>query len=142
MIRRSIEDDLASVMKIWLDTNIRTHDFIPRGYWINAHSVVKEMLPRAEVYVYEDDGTHQVLGFIGIINDHIEGIFIKEAVQSRGIGKQLLDYVKEDRSHMSLNVYQKNIRAIAFYQREQFMIRSEDIDDATNEKELFMTWDK
>lgn len=43
---------------------------------------------------------------------------------------------------MSLSVYQKNTRAISFYQREQFVIRSENIDDSTNEKELIMTWSK
>lgn len=33
-------------------------------------------------------------------------------------------------------------RAIAFYQREQFVIRSESIDNSTNEKEFIMTWSK
>lgn len=43
---------------------------------------------------------------------------------------------------MRLSVYQKNIRAIGFYQREQFVIQSENIDDNTNEKEFIMTWSK
>ena len=41
-----------------------------------------------------------------------------------------------------LSVYQKNTRAIAFYQREQFVIHSENIDDSTNEKEFIMVWNK
>lgn len=142
MIRRFTENDLAAVMKIWLDTNIKAHDFIPKEYWTNNYAAVKEMLPQAEIYVYEDDKTHQTLGFIGLTNNYIEGIFIKEAVQSKGIGKILLNYVKEIKSDMSLSVYKKNIRAIAFYQREQFIIQSENIDNATNEKELIMAWSK
>ncbi len=41
---------------------------------------------------------------------------------------------------MTLSVYQKNIRAVHFYQREQFQIQSENIDDNTNEKEFIMIW--
>lgn len=140
VIRRFTENDLITVMEIWLETNIKAHNFIPKGYWTDNYAAVKEILPHAEVYVYEDDDTHQIFGFIGLTNNYIAGIFTIEAAQSKGIGKQLLDYVKEIKSEMSLSVYQKNIRAIAFYKREQFIIQSENIDNATNEKEFFMTW--
>ncbi len=60
--------------------------------------------------------------------------------QSKGIGKQLLDYVKEQNSTLTLHVYQKNIRAVSFYQREQFSVQSEGIDADTNENEFTMVW--
>lgn len=142
MIRIFRENDLSAVMQIWLDTNIKAHKFIQKEYWINNYTVVKEMLPQAEVYVYEDDNTHQIVGFIGLTNNYIAGIFIKEAAQSNGIGKQLLNYVKELKSVLHLRVYQKNVRAVSFYLREQFTIRSESMDDNTNEKEFIMNWSK
>ena len=104
--------------------------------------MVKEILPRAEVYVYEEDDLHQIIGFIGLTNNYIAGVFVKEAAQSKGIGKQLLNYVKKFKSVLSLSVYQKNIRAISFYQREKFTIQSENMDDCTNEKEFIMDWSK
>lgn len=104
--------------------------------------MVKDILPQAEIYVYEDDRTNQINGFIGLTDNYIAGIFVREAIQSRGIGKQLLNYAKEMKSTMSLSVYQKNTRAIFFYQREQFVIQSENIDDSTNEKEFIMIWSK
>ena len=39
-----------------------------------------------------------------------------------------------------LNVYQKNARAISFYQREGFIIQCEGLDEATGEKEYTMLW--
>jgi len=142
VIRAFRENDLTAVMQIWLDTNIKAHNFIPKEYWIGNYAMVKDILPRAEIYVYEDDKLNQIDGFIGLTDDYIEGIFVRDDVQSRGIGKQLLNYAKEIKSSMSLSVYQKNTRAIFFYQREQFVIQSENIDDSTNEKELIMTWSK
>lgn len=142
MIRAFRENDLFVVMQIWLDTNIKAHSFIPQKYWTDNYAVVKDILPQAEIYVYEDDNTSQIGGFIGLTDNYIEGIFVREAIQSKGIGKQLLNYAKEIKSSLRLNVYQKNTRAITFYQREQFVIRSEIIDDSTNEKEFIMTWSK
>lgn len=142
MIREFIENDLTAVMQIWLDTNMKAHKFIRKEYWIKNYNAVKKMLPQAEMYVYEDNDTHQIVGFIGLTNNYIAGIFIKEAAQSKGIGKQLLNYVKEMKSVLSLNVYQKNVRAVSFYLREQFIIQSENLDDSTNEKEFIMNWSK
>ncbi len=142
MIRSFRKNDLTAVMKIWLDTNTKAHNFIPKEYWENNYPTVKETLPRAEVYVYEDDNTRQIMGFIGLAKNYIAGIFVKETVQSNGIGKQLLNYVKRIKNNLSLSVYQKNERAISFYQREQFVIQTENIDVSTNEKEFIMGWTK
>lgn len=142
MIRAFEENDLTAVMRIWLDTNIRAHSFIPKEYWIGNYAMVKNVLPQAEIYVYEDDTTKQIDGFIGLSKNHVEGLFVREGAQSHGIGKQLLEYAKHGRTAMSLCVYQKNARAIRFYRREQFMIRSEDMDDDTNQKEYCMVWEK
>ena len=70
----------------------------------------------------------------------IEGVFVSDEMQSYGIGKLLLDYIKDKKVSLRLNVYQKNARAISFYQREGFIIQCEDLDEATGEKEYTMLW--
>lgn len=142
MIRKFIESDLPAVMQIWLDSNIIAHNFIPKCYWLDNYDMVKELLPQAEIYVYEDETTKQTGGFIGITGRFIAGLFVKEDMQSKGIGKQLLDHAKGEKSNLSLNVYKKNTRAVHFYLREQFVIRAEKTDDNTGETELIMTWDR
>lgn len=142
MIRAFREEDITAVMQIWLAANTKAHDFIPKEYWTDHYAAVKEMLPQAEVYVYEDGDFHQIVGFIGLTNHYIAGIFVQEAAQSKGIGKQLLNYVKEIKTTLRLSVYQKNARAVSFYQREKFTIQSENMDDSTNEKEFIMNWSK
>mgnify|MGYP002250257355 CR=1 FL=1 len=52
----------------------------------------------------------------------------------------LLDYIKDKKVRLQLNVYQKNARAISFYQREGFIIQCEGLDEATGEKEYTMLW--
>ena len=48
------------------------------------------------------------------------------------------DYIKDRKERLELNVYQKNARAISFYQREGFIIQCEGLDEATGEKEYTM----
>lgn len=139
MIRKMKNIDFNRVADIWLKTNLKAHYFIPEQYWTNNYEVVKEMLPQAEVYVYEDDKIIQ--GFIGINDEYIEGIFVSDEMQSCGIGKMLLDYIKDKKDKLQLKVYQKNVRAMSFYQREGFTIQSEEMDEFTREKEYVMNWE-
>ena len=68
--------------------------------------------------------------------------FVKETMQSKGIGKKLLNHAKEVKSTLKLRVYQRNEKAIKFYLRENFCIQSESVDDNTGEKEFVMIWNK
>ena len=139
MIRKLQKADINRVADIWLKTNLKAHFFIPEQYWISNYEFVKEMLPQAEVYVYEDD--KMIQGFIGVSDEYIDGIFVSDEMQSRGIGKMLLDYIKDKKDRLQLKVYQKNVRAMSFYQREGFTIQSESMDEFTGEKEYVMNWE-
>ena len=129
-------------MQIWLDTNICAHDFIAVDYWQSNFDMVRKMLPHAEICVHEDDHTKQVDGFIGLNDNYIEGLFVKETMQAKGIGKQLLNHAKEFKSTLKLSVYQRNQKAVEFYLREKFSIQSERVDENTGEKEFVMIWNK
>ena len=142
MIRKMEEKDIPDVLQIWLETNIRAHNFIEKEYWTGNYEMVKQILPEAEVDVYEDEKNGQIVGFIGMNNQYVEGLFVKESAQSRGIGKQLLDYAKSRKTELRLGVYQKNVRAMRFYLRENFLIQAEEMDEDTNEKEYIMGWGK
>ena len=140
MIRKFENLDLDAVMQIWLQANLDAHAFIPASFWEAHFEMVRDMLPQAELYVHENEATRQIDGFIGLTENHIEGIFVVKSARSKGIGKALLDYVKSRRPRLTLGVYQKNERALAFYRREQFAVHSEGIDGDTNEADIQMLW--
>ena len=140
MIRKFESRDLDAVMQIWLHGNLDAHPFIPASFWTDHFEMVRDMLPQAELYVHENEATRQIDGFIGLTENHIEGIFVAKAARSKGISKALLKYAKSRKPRLTLGVYQKNERALAFYQREQFVVHSEGIDEDTNEAEIQMHW--
>ena len=48
MIRVVQKTDITKVADIWLDTNIKAHNFISAQYWESNYELVKEMLLQAE----------------------------------------------------------------------------------------------
>lgn len=140
MIRKFETQDLDAVMQIWLHGNLDAHAFIPASFWTGHFEIVRNMLLQAELYVHENEAPRQIDGFIGLTGNHIEGIFVAKAARSKGVGKALLEYAKSRKPSLTLSVYQKNKRALAFYQREQFTVQSEGIDEDTNEADIQMLW--
>lgn len=138
MIREFQILDTEQVMKLWLFGNMDAHSFVPEEYWRSHFNEVQEALLQAKVFVYDIDG--KVLGFIGLMNEYIAGIFVDKSCRSTGIGTQLLKYAKQKYDILSLSVYQQNLRAVAFYHREGFSILSERVDEDTGKKEYTMFW--
>lgn len=138
MIRRFENKDLDQVMSIWLQVNMESHSFIEADYWKNNYEMVREMIPKAEVFVSEENGL--ISGFIGLTDTYIAGIFVKAEEQSKGIGRRLLNTVMEKSNNLRLNVYRKNVRAGKFYEYCGFRIVKQEIDEDTSEEEYTMEW--
>lgn len=140
MIRKFEKKDIDIIMQMWKNGNIKAHSFISKEYWEDNYNYVREILPNAEIYVYiiEED----IVGFIGLNENYIEGIFVDTDNQCNGIGTSLLNKVKESRNNLTLSVYKKNTNAISFYKKNNFVIISESIDENTNEVEYTMNWNK
>lgn len=141
MIRNLKDNDLDEIMEIWLCSNTEAHSFVPESYWKNNFPGVKEALPKAEVYVYEDENG-EIQGFIGFDGSYVAGLFVRKEARSKGVGKSLLDFAKDRKESLSLKVYAKNVRAVKFYEREGFKTTAEKIDGATGEREYLMAWEK
>lgn len=139
MIRRMNKNDIDEIMQIWYEENISAHSFIDEKYWEQNYEYVLRELPKAEVYVYEDNG--KLCGFIGLTDNYIQGIFVRSDMQSKGIGTQLLNCVR-NRNCLTLNVYARNKKAVRFYLRENFRIKSQETDECTGQKEYTMVQSK
>lgn len=140
MVRKFQKGDTAQIMRIWLESNLETHSFVPGAYWISNYTVVQEQLGQADIYVFETE--QEICGFAGMMDSYLAGIFVDKAHRSKGAGKALLDFIKTIYPEIKLDVYEKNERALDFYLREGFWIEAEGIDKDTCEREYRMLWRK
>lgn len=139
-VREYNSKDLDNIMEIWVNTNIEAHNFIDEKYWRDNFDMVKEMMPSAELYAFEEES--EIKGFVGLMENYIAGIFVKGDNKSKGIGKALLDFIKTKRDELNLSVYEKNTRATEFYKREGFVVVDKNIEEDNDEVELLMSWSK
>ena len=138
-IRRLEQKDIDKVVELWYDTSVIAHDFIPAEYWENNREVMsKEYLPNSETYLVEQD--NEILGFVAMVDNFLAAIFVKTTTQGKGIGRLLLDYVKNLNDTIQLKVYSKNVKTVQFYKKNGFKILAENVEEETGELEYLMEW--
>ncbi len=142
MIKELSADQIDRIMDIWLQTNIKAHDFLPEEYWVNNYEVVKNTyIPASKTYVYEEN--HEIKGFISILpNGFIGALFIDSSYQRQGIGESLIRYCKSLYDKLSLAVYAENEQAVAFYKKNNFTIEAEGQNEDSGSLEYLMLWTK
>ena len=139
MIRKMKDSELEKVSQIWLDSNLEAHDFIDKNFWLDNYPMVKEQFKTAEIYV---DAESEIKGFVGLQDDYIAGIFVEKSYRNQGIGKKLINFLKKNHQELSLDVYDKNIRAKQFYEKNGFEVSTQSIERETGEKESRLVWKK
>lgn len=132
--------ELDELMTIWFEVNSETHKFINKNYWLEQFDFVKQAIQKATIIVYYKQT--KIIGFIGLIDDYIAGIFVQNCYQNQGIGGQLLSFAKTENDNLSLSVYSKNQRALTFYLKQGFKICKKQLDESTHEEECLMVWNK
>lgn len=138
MIRKFRTSDLDAVLHIWQESNMQAHSFISASYWAGFLPYMRQILPQSDVVIYETN--QEIIAFAGLEKDYIAGIFVRADYRSMGIGREMLDYLKQRYPKLSLCVYEKNQRATDFYRREGFEIVESRMDKDTYEVEYVMQW--
>ncbi len=140
IIRNFQDFDLKKVMRLWYEGNLEAHDFIDREYWDRNLSYVKRVIPQVEVYVYEING--QVVGFVGIDEGYIAGLFVDKEFRGCGVGTKLMDYVKERYDFFTLHVFENNYGAVTFYENRGLLKKEESVHEDLGEVEYLMYYRK
>ena len=140
MIRKWDTENTAPLLALWLDSTIHAHPFISESYWRDSVAVVRDVyLPAASTWVWEQDG--ELKGFVSVIDDRFLGaLFVAPGATRQGIGRALLDEVKQHYAWLSLEVYQKNESAVSFYHAQGFRIEDCAWQDDTQHPTWIMRW--
>lgn len=133
-------NQLDTLMELWLESTISGHPFIAESYWRESQAVVRDVyIPHAETWVYMQQ--EKIIGFISIIDQQFIGaLFVASSHAGNGVGSQLLKHVQSYYSALSLEVYQKNQRAVHFYYHLGFRIEEAAWQAETQHPTWIMYW--
>ncbi|GAA0279952.1 hypothetical protein GCM10010302_17130 [Streptomyces polychromogenes] len=123
VLRPAAPTDADEITRLFLASRAAAMPYLPRIHsdedtlaWI-THVV----LPDSRVWVAADSGTGSILGFAALEDGMLEHLYLLPDARRRGIGTRLLAEVREaSPDGLSLNVFQRNEDAIAFYVRHGF----------------------
>lgn len=140
MIRKWQNSDLHPLLTLWLESTIFAHPFIDEHYWHESEPLVREVyLPTAETWVWEEQG--RIEGFVSVMDDRfVAALFVAPDSTGRGIGRALLRAVCAQYPVLSLEVYQKNHRAVHFYHAQGFRIEDGAWQEETRQPTWIMHW--
>ncbi|WDZ78898.1 GNAT family N-acetyltransferase [Ensifer adhaerens] len=118
-IRRWCPEEGERLLAIWLAASRIGHPFLGEARLVEQQQVVRDTyLPMADNWVAEIDG--QVVGFIGLIENFIGGLFVDPDVLGAGIGRALVGDAAARLGQLDVSVYADNRAAVAFYLRLGF----------------------
>lgn len=140
MIRPYSDDDLGDLLEAWYQASLVAHSFLSDQFLANERREIAERwLPIAETRVYEHQG--KVVGFISMLGNEVGAIFVHPLHQRHGIGRALMDHVRESRPYLELGVFEENEAGRRFYDRYGFELVGRTMNEEAGHPELRLRLD-
>lgn len=135
-IRSYAPEDRDQLVDIWERASRVGHPFLSEQDLQEQKILVRGVyLPKAENWVALRND--QPVGFIGLLDDLIGGLFVEPAAHKLGVGRSLVEHARARKGMLHVEVYAKNLAALAFYQGLGFIEGSRrPLDDQGRKLEL------
>ena len=113
---------IEQLLAVWEGSVKATHLFLSE----NEIEDIKKYVPQAlieipDLIIVENENQVPV-GFMGIVEQHLEMLFISHEERGKGLGKELLKYGIENYSINDLAVNEQNPLAKGFYEHMGFKV--------------------
>jgi putative acetyltransferase len=140
LIRPCGPADVERLMALWLPSTIAAHPFVAEEYWRQSAALVREnYLPRAQSWACWQG--NEIVGFISVLDEQFIGaLFVERQFHGRGVAAALMTHVQQRYRRLSLEVYQQNLRACAFYHKLGFRTAQRLFNEETQAYTLIMNW--
>ncbi len=119
MIRKHNKNDLDPILDVWVQASTLAHPFLEKEFVEKVKNDMRELyIPNSETWVHEQND--KVIGFIGMMENEIGGLFVLPGHHSKGIGTQLVNFILNTHKELEVEVFKKNKIGRAFYDKYGF----------------------
>ena len=133
-------DKTDYVMDLWLSNILEAHHFIGEEYWRNLYEKFKtEYLLKNEAYYLEEAGAVIAFSLLQEGGDII-AFFVDKNAQNRGVGQDMLRFLKSRNESLSISIYEKNQQGFQFFLKNGFEMQHKQVDMNTGETEIYLQW--
>ena len=127
------ENIINQLLEVWEDSVRATHRFLTNEEIENIKKYVPQALKNISHLIIATDEVENPIAFMGIEENKLEMLFIKNSERGKGLGKQLLEYGIENYDISELAVNEQNPQAKGFYEHMGFQVyQRNELDDQGN----------
>ena len=120
IVENVLPENYQELLSVWENSVRATHDFISEDDIAFFKPIILEQaFPVTTLKCVKSKGG-DILGFVGVVEDKIEMLFILDAQRGKGIGSILLRYAISQLGASKLDVNEQNPLAVQFYQHMGF----------------------
>ena len=127
------EADMSDILKVWESSVRATHDFLSEKDIVSLRPQVKKGVNYVSVFACVRDEGGTIKAFLGVHENKVEMLFVKNEHRGQGIGKMLMEYAIDRLGVECVDVNEDNVQGVGFYSHIGFQVfnRSE-LDDQGN----------
>ena len=127
------ENLINQLLEVWEDSVKATHTFLSNEEIENIKKYVPQALKGISHLIILENEKYQPIAFMGIEENKLEMLFIKNSERGKGLGKKLLNYGIENYGVNDLAVNEDNLQAKGFYEHMEFKVyQRNELDDQGN----------
>ena len=113
---------LDQLLDLWESSVRATHLFLSENEIEGIKNYVPQALNEIPHLIIVENENQVPMGFMGIVEQHLEMLFISDEERGKGLGKELLKYGIEKYSINDLAVNEQNPLAKGFYEHMGFKV--------------------
>ena len=120
-ISKAQTDDYDELIHLWEESVRATHKFLSEKDIADYKLLIYDYyFDTQNLYYLKDEA--KIQGFIGLIDDFIQMLFVRPDLIGQGIGKTLIDFAVEEHGAKTVDVNEQNVNAVGFYQKLGFHV--------------------
>lgn len=113
---------IEQLLGVWENSVKATHLFLSENEIENIKKYVPQALSEVHHLIIVENENQIPIGFMGIVEQHLEMLFISHEERGKGLGKKLLKYGIKKYSINDLAVNEQNPLAKGFYEYMGFEV--------------------
>ncbi len=121
MFNVATPEEYIELIEVWESAVRATHHFLEESDILFYKSQLPFYFNQVNLITYKGR-SGEIEAFIGINEECIEMLFVKEKHRGRGIGRSLVNYVSETYQTIRVDVNEQNEQAYGFYIRMGFKV--------------------
>lgn len=122
IIKNVTDQDMTDILQVWESAVKATHLFLTEANIVSLRSFVKEGVKFISNLAVIRDEEDTIQAFIGVHDNKIEMLFVKDACRGRGLGKHLVTWAINTLNIKFVDVNEQNEQGLRFYKYMGFEV--------------------